>query len=189
MLRLTPWHVRMENLTGVAVAMLVLAVLSCATPLIWAQAQVPNPVLHRRSYQADDDPDSNTRSSGRTVLPLEASGEYQLGRGEMVDVELQPDRLTGFITRFGDRESDEGEPLTFFFATSRLAGQRLAFTTRQVHNVWFSFEGTIVRGSARNRDQQGYYLLEGRLALHDAGSKTEQVRMVSLPLARQYPNG
>ena len=80
--------------------------------------------------------------------------------------------LSGFITRLGDRESDEGTPLTFFFATSRLSGQRLAFTTRQVHGVWFSFEGTIVRGSARSRDQQGYYLLQGRLVMHDVASQT-----------------
>ena len=106
-----------------------------------------------------------------------------------MDVELQPDRLTGYITRLGDRESDEGTPLTFFFATSRMAGQRFSFTTRQVHSVWFSFEGTIVRGNARSRDQQGYYLLEGRLVLHDVASRTEQARMVSLPMARQYPNG
>ncbi len=130
--------------------------------------------------------------------PGRAAGPYSRWRprentrwapGELVDVELQPDRLSGFITRLGDRESDEGTPLTFFFATSRLAGQRLAFTTRQVHGVWFSFEGTIVRGSARSRDQQGYYLLEGRLVMHDVASQTEQARMVSLPLARQYPNG
>ena len=36
---------------------------------------------------------NDTRSSGRTILPLEASGEYTLGSGGMVDVELQPDRL------------------------------------------------------------------------------------------------
>ena len=97
--------------------------------------------------------------------------------------------MSGFITRLGDRESDEGTPLTFFFATSRLAGQRMAFTTRQVHGVWFSFDGTIVRGPARSRDQQGYYLLQGRLVLHDVTGQTEQARMVSLPLARQYPSG
>jgi hypothetical protein len=145
--------------------------------------------LHRRSYnQADDELDIATRSSGRTILPLDASGEYALGAGGMIDVELQPDRLSGFITRLGDRESDEGTPLTFFFSTSRLSGQQMAFTTRQVHGVWFSFEGTIVRGSARSRDQQGYYLLQGRLVMHDVASQTEQARMVSLPLARQYPN-
>jgi len=31
--------------------------------------------------------------------------------------------------------------------------------------------------------------LEGRLVLHDVASRTEQARMVSLPMARQYPNG
>src|ERR1700691_3903201 len=171
------------------VSLLLLALALAGTPL-WAQANAPNPVLHRRGYnQAGDDLDIRTRSSGRTVLPLEASGEYALGSGEMVDVELEPERLSGYITRLGDRESDQGTPLTFFFATSRLAGQRLAFTTRQVHGVWFSFDGTIVRGPARSRDQQGYYLLEGRLVMHDVDSRTEQTRMVSLPLARQGPTG
>ena len=165
------------------------ALFSSSVPLR-AQGITPNPVLHRRTFnQIDDELDIGTRSTGRTVLPLEASGEYALGSGGMVDVELQPDRLSGFITRLGDRESDEGTPLTFFFATSRLWGQQLAFTTRQVHGMWFSFEGTIVRGSARGRDQQGYYLLEGRLVLHDVANQTEQARMVSLPLSRQYPTG
>jgi len=149
------------------IALLALALTPCAPSPLWGQSyNAPQPVLHRRGYtQVEDEMD--TRSSGRTILPLEASGEYTLGSGEFVDVELQPDRLTGYITRLGDRESDEGTPLTFFFATSRLWGQRFSFTTRQVHSVWFSFEGTIVRGNARSRDQQGYYLLEGRLVLHD----------------------
>jgi hypothetical protein len=172
------------------IALLALTLPWCVPPL-WGQTnKPPEPVLHRRGYnQVDDELDVGTRSSGRTILPLEASGEYTLGSGEMVDVELQPDRLSGFITRLGDRESDEGTPLTFFFATSRLAGQRLSFTTRQVHGVWFSFDGTIVRGTAGSRDQQGYYLLQGRLVLHDVASQTEQARMVSLPMARQSPNG
>jgi hypothetical protein len=158
-------------------------------PRLWGQTNnAPQPVLHRRGYNQVED-EMETRSSGRTILPLEASGEYTLGSGEIVEVELQPDHLAGYITRLGDRESDEGTPLTFFFATSRLAGQQLAFTTRQVNGVWFSFDGTIVRGNARGRDQQGYYLLQGRLVLHDVDSRTEQARMVSLPMARQSPNG
>ena len=171
------------------ILLLAIAIPPYAPPLR-GQTRAPQPVLHRRSVNQDyDELDTDTRSSGRTLLPADASGEYSLGSGGMVDVELQPDRLSGFITRLGDRESDEGTPLTFFFATSRLSGQQLAFTTRQVHGIWFSFEGTVVRGSARTRDQQGYYLLEGKLVLHDVASQTEQARMVSLPLARQSPNG
>jgi hypothetical protein len=181
MVRISDWRARPFKVAGPALALLALVL----SPLLRAQ----NPVLRHRSYnQVDDDLDMGTRSTGRTVLPLEASGPYSLGSGGVIDVELQPDRLSGFITRLGDRESDEGTPLTFFFATSRLAGQQLAFTTRQVHGVWFSFEGTIVRGSARSRDQQGYYLLEGRLVMHDTAARTDQARMVSLPLTRQYPN-
>ena len=167
----------------------VIALLALALGPMWGQTRAPDPVLHHRSYNQVDDELDYTRSSGRTILPLEASGEYALGSGGMVDVELQSDRLSGFITRLGDRESDEGTPLTFFFATSRLSGQRLAFTTRQVHGVWFSFDGTIVRGSARSRDEQGYYLLQGQLVMHDVASQTQQARMVSLPMARQNHSG
>ncbi len=182
-MQILSWHVRPVNVAGLALVLLALAP-------VWAQTKTQDPVLHRRGYnQVDEDLDMSTRSSGRTILPVEASGTYALGSSGSIDVELQPDRLSGFITRMGDRASDEGTPLTFFFATSRLSGQQLAFTTRQVHGVWFSFEGTIVRGPARSRDQQGFYLLEGRLVMHDAASQTEQARMVSLPLARQGPNG
>ncbi len=188
-MRFLAWHVRPVNVAGLVLVLLALAPLSAQIRAqIRAQTKAQDPVLHRRGYnQVDDDLDMGPRSSGRTQLPLEASGTYALGSTGQIDVELQPDRLSGFITRLGDRESDEGTPLTFFFATSRLAGQRLAFTTRQVHGVWWAFEGTIVRGSARSRDQQGYYLLEGRLVMHDFASQTEQARMVSLPLARQGP--
>ena len=171
-------NVRLANVAGLVFALLTVVPLS-------AQTRAQDPVLHRRTYsQVEDDLDMSTRSSGRTILPLEASGAYSLGAGGSIDVELQPDRLSGFITRLGDRESDEGTPLTFFFATSRLSAQQLSFTTRQIHGVWFSFEGTIVRGSARSRDQQGYYLLQGRLVMHDVASQTEQARKVSLPLSR-----
>ncbi len=178
-MRFLGWQVCPVSVAGLAFALLAVAP-------VWAQTKTQDPVLHRRGYnQVDEDLDFGTRSSGRTILPLDASGSYSLGSGGLIDVELQPDRLSGFITRLGDRESDQGTPLTFFFATSRLAGRRLAFTTRQIHGVWFSFDGTIVRGSAQSRDQQGYYLLEGRLVMHDVASQTEQARMVSLPLARR----
>ena len=153
--------------------MLVFAAMLAAATALSAQSSTQYPVLHRRIYtQVDEDLDTGTRSSGRTMLPADASGEYVLGGGGAIDVELQPDRLSGFINRLGDRASDEGEPLTFFFATSRLSGPRMAFTTRRVHGVWFSFDGTIVRGTAVNRGQQGYYLLQGRLVLHGAATKS-----------------
>jgi hypothetical protein len=98
----------------------VLALLILAFIPVWGQSKSV-PVLHRRvSSQLEDQYDYATQSVGRTALPSEASGEYALGGGATIDIDLQPDRLSGFITRPGDRESDAGTPLTFFFATSRL---------------------------------------------------------------------
>jgi hypothetical protein len=151
-----------------------------------AHAQSPQPVLHRRSYS---EVDLGTRSTGRSTLPTDASGEYVLGSNATIDIELEPDRLSGFLTRPGDHESDEGASLTFFFSTGHLSGQHLSFTTRQIHGVWFTFEGTIIRGPAQSRAQQGYYLLQGQLVMHDLASQTQQTRTVSLPLARQSTIG
>jgi hypothetical protein len=167
---------------------ILLIALACPSFGQSGQGTAAQPVLHRRGYNQAE-VDLGTRSTGRTVLPPDASGEYQLGSGATIDIELEPDRLSGFLTRPGDKASDEGTPLTFFFATGRLSGDRLSFTTRQVHGVWFSFEGTIARGSAQSRNQQGYYLLEGRLILHDAYNQTQQTRMVSLPSTRQATIG
>lgn len=147
-----------------------------------ADAQAPR--LRHRTYNQDYESDSGARSSGRSLLPADVSGTYALGAGGTIDLELQPDSLGGYISRLGDQESDAGEPLTFFFAVGRLSGQRLAFSTRQVHGVWFSFDGTIVRGPAQDRAQPGFYLLQGKLVMHDATRQTEQARMVSLPRNR-----
>src|ERR1700753_2532113 len=118
-----------------------------ALPPLGAQTRPVDPVLHRRDVNQVDEP-FETRSTGRTVLPIDVSGDYALGSTGAVSVELQPDRLSGFLNRLGDRERDEGPPLIFFFATSRMSGQQISFVTHQVHGVWWSFEGTIVRGPA-----------------------------------------
>jgi hypothetical protein len=163
--------------------------LSLAEPRLIGQT--PAPLLHRRAdSEAVDAADSITISKGRTTLPPDVSGAYSLGeKGELVEIDLQPDRLTGYVSRLGDKLSDEGTPLTFFFASSSLNGRELSFTTRQVHGVWFSFTGTIVRGSTAMRSEDGYYRLEGRLVLHDSANGTEQEREVSLPQERQYSAG
>lgn len=164
-----------------------------AAPLLPAQTApaVPPaaaPALHRRAEsRVLAEQETETVSSGRSTLPAAASGQYLLGEdGESIEIDLQPDRLSGYVSRFGDRAGDQGEPLTFFFASAALDGQRLSFLTRQVHGEWLSFSGTIVRGEARSRTQQGYYRLQGRLVRHDVLLGTEQSREVSLPLAREF---
>jgi hypothetical protein len=94
--------------------------------------------------------------------------------------------LSGYISRLGNEDSDRGAALTFLFEHTALNGERLSFTTRMVHGVWFSFDGTIVRGPGRTRTEDGYYLLEGELVEHDAAQRTQAQSNVRLKLNRQY---
>jgi hypothetical protein len=192
--RKTELAFRLPLAAGRILIMLELAVpalgLNPASLQLYAQT-ASEPALHRRvDAQAVEERDSFTISRGRTTLPAEVSGAYSLGaNGEGIEIDLERNYLSGYISRSGDKMSDEGTPLTFFFATSWLNGRQIGFSTRQVHGVWFSFVGTIVRGTAQTRSRDGYYRLEGNLVMHDEASRTTQSREVSLPLTRQYTNG
>ena len=65
----------------------VLALLVLAFAPVWGQSKYV-PVLHRRAPQIDDEFDYATRSVGRTALPSEASGEYALGGGGTIEIDL-----------------------------------------------------------------------------------------------------
>ena len=166
-------------------AILVLALLP---PLGSLAQSISKPSLHHRS-----DPDTIDRpvvvKQGHTnsLLPEDASGEYMLGHpGELVEITMQFGELSGYISRQGDEESDNGTPLTFFFDKTSMQGQELSFTTRQIHGIWYSFQGTITRGLGKSREDDGYYLLVGELIVHDAAQKTESRRSISLKSGRQF---
>ena len=59
-------------------------------------------------------------------------------------------------TAAGDAETDANTPLTFFFDRTSVDGSEIAFQTRVLHGVWYSFRGTILRGKAKARDEDGY---------------------------------
>jgi hypothetical protein len=93
------------------------------------------------------------------------SGMYSfLKEGEFVQVTVEDGvHLTGFVSRYGDGESDKGAFLDQFFKTGKLEGNKLSFTTETVHGVWFDFKGTVERGEGKNPGDEGYYLLKGTL--------------------------
>jgi hypothetical protein len=104
------------------------------------------------------------------------SGMYSfLQQGEFVHVNLEADgRVTGFISRFGDTESDRGASLDHFFTKGQREGRRITFESRAVHGVWFAFEGTVERGAAKSPSEEGYYVMKGTLTKYssDQNKKT-----------------
>jgi len=104
------------------------------------------------------------------------SGMYSfLQDGEFVQLTVEDKgNVTGFISRYGDLESDRGEFLDLFFKSGKLDGQNLSFTTQTVHGVCYEFKGTVERGSGKNPGDEAYYLLKGTLTQNntDADKKT-----------------
>ena len=104
------------------------------------------------------------------------SGMYAfLQEGEFVQVTVEDaGRVTGFVSRYGDLESDRGAFLDQFFKTGKLDGKKLSFTTDTVHGVWYDFKGAVERGEGKNVGDEAYYVLKGTLVQYstDANKKT-----------------
>jgi hypothetical protein len=117
------------------------------------------------------------------------SGMYSFLRdGEFVQVTVEDQgKVTGFISRFGDLDSDKGAFLDQFFKEGKLEGTKLTFSTQTVHGVWFAFKGIIDRGEGKNRGDEAYYVLKGTLTENaidnnkSSSSRSREVALKSFP--------
>ena len=82
--------------------------------------------------------------------------------GEFVQITVEDEgRVTGFVSRYGEGESDKGAFLDQFFRSGKLDGNKLSFTTETVHAVWFEFKGTVERGEGKNPGDEALLRVEG----------------------------
>ena len=64
----------------------------------------------------------------------------------------------------GSRPSDLADPnLIHPGDIVWLDSSHLTFTTRNVHGTWFTFDGTLGRGSGKKPEEEGYYVIRGTL--------------------------
>jgi len=120
----------------------------------------------------------------------EFSGMYSfLQEGEFVQVDfLAEGKISGFVSRYGDLDSDKGAFLDHFIKKGEWKGRELSFETAPVHGVWFTFKGRVDRGPAKTRAEEGYYVIKGTLSQFstDATNKTSgRSREVTLKLFPQ----
>ena len=145
----------------------VIALLAC-----WASASlVAQDAKSSGEKQADKaQPSSDDTKDGRAY-----SGMYSFQKdGEFLQLTVEDSGgVTGFISRFGDGESDKGAFLDQFLNTGKLDGNKLTFTTDVVHGVAFDFQGTVERGEGKNPGEEAYYVLKGTLTqnITDANKK------------------
>jgi len=143
-------------------------------------------LLTSSSLGARQNPPQNSTSASAAV---DYSGMYSfLQEGEFVQITVEDEgRVTGFISRYGDSESDRGAFLDQFFKQGKLDGTKLTFTTDTVHGVWYDFTGTIDRGTGKTPADEAYYIVKGTLKEYrtDANKKvtstSHEVQFKSFP--------
>ncbi|MGC2446555.1 MAG: hypothetical protein WA477_02845 [Candidatus Sulfotelmatobacter sp.] len=118
------------------------------------------------------------------------SGMYSfLKDGEFLQITVEDGGIvTGYVSRYGDGESDNGAFLDQFFKNGKLDGNQLSFTTEIVHGVAFDFRGTFERGEGKNPGEEAYFVLKGTLTenVSDANKKvTSHSREVAFKLFPQ----
>jgi len=101
------------------------------------------------------------------VSPDNISGTYSfLREGEFVQLTVEDGKLSGYISRFGDSESDKDQFIDQFFDKTSLEGIRLSFDTKTVHGVWYEFSGVVATASGKKPGQEGYRVIRGKLIQH-----------------------
>jgi hypothetical protein len=138
-------------------------------------------------------------AQGKAAAPTtfsDISGMYSfLREGEFVQLTVEDGQLSGFVSRFGDTDSDKGEFIDHFFDKTSLQGDHLYFQTKTIHAVWYEFDGVIATGPGKRRGEEGYRVLRGKLTLHqsDATGKEQvserTVELKSFPDAQHIRQG
>jgi hypothetical protein len=141
--------------------------------------------------QAKDGGDADNKASAKPAVPAEdISGMYSfLREGEFVQINLEQNAVSGYISRQGDLDSDRGAFLDQFFDKASVEGHEVFFTTRPLHGVVFEFKGRFERGEAKSKTRDGYYVLRGTLTevLSEGDKKTSRSREVAFKLMAQPP--
>ena len=159
-----------------------------AVLVMWASAAVaqtanPPELRHRgngsnESGAAAQPAGAVGKQKGTSTLPEDASGEYMLDEtGSVVQITIEKGVLDGYISKLVDGQTAS---ITYFFDRTTINGDRLTFTTKEIHGIWYSFDGMIVRGDAASRQQTGFYRLKGTWVTHDVSGKGQWSSTVSL---------
>ena len=112
------------------------------------------------------------QSAAGPSVSSDLSGMFTfLREGEFVQLTVEDGQLSGFVSRFGDSDSDKGQFIDQFFDKASIQGDHLTFKTKTVHAVWYEFDGTLTTVAGKQKGDEGYRVLKGKLTMHTADAK------------------
>jgi hypothetical protein len=117
------------------------------------------------------------------------SGMYSfLADGEFVQLSIDDaGKITGYVSRYGNLDSDRGAFLDQYFKSASLNGSHLEWVTEPVHGVWYEFKGSLGRGNGKTPNDDGYYTMRGTLteysgdAARKNSARSREVTLKSFP--------
>jgi hypothetical protein len=126
----------------------------------------------------------------KASTPDNISGMYSfLQEGEFVQIDMEDgNRVTGFISRLGDTDSDKGAVLDHLFQEGDLKGNQIHFKTKALHGIWYEFFGKVEQDNSKMPAQEGFHVLKGKLFQYvDDGrdkpnGKSREVTLKSFPM-------
>ena len=128
-----------------------------------------------------------------TPAPSPAADDYSgmytfLREGEFVQLTVEDNgQVTGFISRYGDLDSDKGAFLDQFFKTAKLDQRKLSFTTETVHGVWYEFKGDLERGEGKNPGDEAYWIMRGILTQNVSDTNKKVSSTTRNVVFKQFP--
>jgi hypothetical protein len=115
------------------------------------------------------------------------SGMYSFVReGEFIQLTDDDGKLSGYISRF-DSDTDKDQIVDQFFDKASLQGDRLTFTTKVIHGIWFDFNGTISISSGKKPPDEGYRVIKGTLIQHETDVKGVEKTMQRQADFKSFP--
>ncbi len=132
---------------------------------VWLVLGCAPAILSAQDAKSSDENQERAQPPADSKEQHSYAGMYSfLKDGEFLQLTVEDGgHITGFISRYGDGESDKGAFLDQFLKTGKLDGNKLTFATEVVHGVGFSFQGTVERGDGKNPGDEAYFLLKGTL--------------------------
>jgi hypothetical protein len=96
--------------------------------------------------------------------------------------------VSGFVSRFGQSDSDKDQVLDLMFKSGTLDKQAITFVTKSIHGLSYEFSGTVRRGDAKAKDKEGFFIIEGTLTENTVdknGKPRTQTREITM---KSFPN-
>ena len=133
---------------------------------------------------------AQTPSQPPTGATPDYSGMYSFVKeGEFIQITLEDKcKVSGFISRYGDSDSDKGAFLDQFIKSGTSNGSHVAFATESLHGVTYTFEGVFERGTGKKPQDEGYFVVRGTLTRNvvsadgkDQSTQSRQVEFRSFP--------